>query len=196
MPPVRDKRYTIPVLWVDLFESAMNVIAWKMEGLFISGYEGKLVEGMNFTGVFTFPTVAGRFGLFEAKVRSRSVEAKGLIAEFVWLSPGGKELLEKMDSAWDEKNKKHLHVPVVSRIRRTINWSFSGMLLEYNEGEHQTGQRCNAMLRVEKSNTQAIAQISVIRVNAERQTMATRFTSLSDDSFALLEDAIKKQGRE
>lgn len=196
MPPVRDKRYFIPALWCDLFEPEMTVSAWKMEGLFISGYEGKLVEGMTFTGVFTFPIAAGQFGLFEAKVRSRSVETKGMILEFTWVNSAGTALLEKMDGAWDEKAKKHLHVPKISRIRKTANWSFSGMLLEYNEGSHNGGDRCNAMLRVEKSNAQAIAQISVIRVNVERQTMAVRFTSLSDESFALLEDAIKKQGRE
>lgn len=193
MPPVRDKRYTIPALWVDLFEPALTAEVWSRSSIGFIDYTGKLKDGDIFTGVFSFKIEPGSFGLFEAKVVRR--EETKLLAEFTWISDDGQALLERQDIFTEERVPKHIYTPEISSIRRTNNWSFSGLLLEYNDDVLQPGQRLNAMLRVEKSSVQAIAQVSVIRNWVERKLLAIRFTSLSAEAFALLEAAIKKQGR-
>ena len=193
MPPVRDKRYTIPTLWIDLFEPALTAEVWTRSSIGFTSYDGNLQDGDLFTGVFSFKEEPGSFGLFEAKVVRR--EGNKMLADYTWVSDDGNALLERQDIFTNEKVPRHLYTPEVSSIRRTNNWSFSGLLVEYNDNFLKPGDRVNAMVRVEKSSVQAIAQVSVIRNWVERKLLALRFTSLSSEAFALLESAIKKQGR-
>ncbi|MBV8393249.1 MAG: hypothetical protein JOY81_08710, partial [Alphaproteobacteria bacterium] len=50
----RDKRYTIPVLSIDLFENVHSTHFWSQTALLINGYQGPLAVGHECNAVFTF----------------------------------------------------------------------------------------------------------------------------------------------
>ena len=74
----------------------------------------------------------------------------------------------------------------------TINWSLSGALLGSYWGGLADGEPFNGMIRVEKAQDSGVFSGASIRFNEDRKTLAMKFTSLSSETFELLEAAMKK----
>jgi len=189
----RDKRYTIPVLSVDLFEKVHETRLWSFSQLIVPKYEGRMPQGSTFTGAFTFEEWPGQFGLFEAKALKIDAAKQMIGAEFTWISKPGFALLEKMNA----NRKPDTPAAEVPKLRvtftyPTINWSLSGALIGQYWGGLIEGQPFNGMIRVEKAQESGVFTGVLIKYNEGRQTLATKFTSLSSETFELLETAMKK----
>jgi hypothetical protein len=188
----RDKRYTIPILSVDLFEKVHETRLWSFSQMIVPKYEGRMPQGSTFTGAFTFEGQT-QFGLFEAKAVKIDSAKQLLGAEFTWISKPGFELLEKLS-----KNRKPDTPPIeIPKMRvtfayPTINWSLSGALLKNYWGGLADGEPFNGLIRIEKAPESGVFSGTTIRFNQERQTLAIKFTSLSSETFELLETSMKK----
>jgi hypothetical protein len=189
----RDKRYTIPVLQVDLFEKVLESRLYSLSQVIIPDYAGGMPQGATFTGAFTFEHHTPRFGLFEAKAAKIDTGKKLLGAQFTWVSPAGLDLL---DTVMKERkpDMQQIEIPKI-RITftyPTINWSLSGALLGSYWGGIEDGAPFNGMIRVEKAQDSGVFSGTSIRFNPDRHTLAMKFTSLSAETFELLEAAMKK----
>lgn len=193
MPPVRDKRYLHPVLWFDLFEGDIEVPIWTKSGFILDGMAHALTIEDRFTGMLSFETSPKQFGLFEATVSTRDTTLGKVRVDFTWVSGYGQTLLEQMSVRKDERGRP-VNALRFSRGRRSINWSFSGALLEYTAETANPGDRLRAMIRLEKVTEQVYLRIGVIRRLTERKALAIKFSELSPEAFELLEMAIKKAG--
>jgi hypothetical protein len=189
----RDKRYTIPVLSVDLFEKVHETRLWSFSQLIIPKYEGSLPQGETFTGAFTFEGLKGHFGLFEAKAVKIDTAKHMIGAEFTWISKPGFELLEKL-SALRKPDTPPQDVPkmLVTFTYPTTNWSLSGALVGQYWGGLPEGEPFNGLIRIEKAQESGVFSGVLIKHNQERHTLAVKFTSLSSETFELLETAMKK----
>jgi hypothetical protein len=189
----RDKRYTIPVLSVDLFEKVLETRLWSFSQLIIPKYDGRMPQGATFTGAFTFEGYTPAFGLFEAKARKIDTGKQMIGAEFTWVSKPGFELLEKLSK--DRKpDTPSIEIPKmrVTFTYPTINWSLSGALLNNYWGGIADGEPFNGMIRVEKAQEAGVFSGTSIRFNEDRHTLALKFTSMSAETFELLEISMKK----
>jgi hypothetical protein len=74
----------------------------------------------------------------------------------------------------------------------TINWSLSGGLIGQYWGGLPEGEPFNGLIRVEKAQESGVFSAILIKHNEERHTLAIKFTSLSSETFELLETAMKK----
>lgn len=189
--PVRDKRYTIPTLLVDVFDSMHETALWSQSQMIIKNYEGPLRQGENFTGAFTFEE-NGACGLFEAEVARLDANRKVIGIQFRWISKSGGDLMEKMAEQRDPNAPDQGPIMRVMVTHSTINWSLSGMLLDRFYDDFKSGQAFRGMIRLEKSQEPGIFSASAIRVDPERHALAMRFTELPPETFKLLETAIKK----
>lgn len=189
----RDKRYTIPILSVDLFEKVLESRLYSLAQVIIPNYEGQMPQGSTFTGAFTFQHLAPRFGLFEAKAVKIDTAKQLLGAQFTWISPPGLELLEAVlkDRKPDTPQIEFPKIRITFTYP-TINWSLSGALLGSYHGGIPDGSQFNGMIRVEKAQDSGVFSGSSIRFNPDRRTLAMKFTSLSAETFELLEAAMKK----
>jgi hypothetical protein len=188
----RDKRYTIPVLSFDLFETVHETRLWSFSQVILSKYEGVMPSGTTFTGAFTFEGHSN-FGLFEAKVLKLDAAKQMLGAEFTWISKPGFELLETLN-ATRKPDTPAIEIPTmrVTLTYPTTNWSLSGALLAHYWGGLKDAEPFNGMIRIEKAQESGIFSGVCIRNNTDRHTLAMRFTSLSPETFRLLEAAMKK----
>jgi hypothetical protein len=189
----RDKRYTIPVLSVDLFEKVHETRLWSFSQMIIPKYEGRMPQGSTFTGAFTFESFTPAFGLFEAKALKVDAAKQMIGAEFTWISKPGFELIEKV-SATRKPDMPAIEVPKmrVTFTYPTINWSLSGALIGQYWGGLEEGVPFNGLIRVEKAAESGVFTGVLIKYNEERRTLAVKFTSLSSETFELLETAMKK----
>jgi hypothetical protein len=189
----RDKRYTIPVLSVDLFEKVHETRLWSFSQLIVPKYEGRMPQGATFTGAFTFEDRPSHFGLFEAKALRIDAAKQMIGAEFTWISKPGFELLEQVN-ATRKPDMPAAEVPKmkVTFTYPTINWSLSGALIGQYWGGLPEGEPFNGMIRVEKAQESGVFSGIMIKYNEDRRTLATKFTSLSSETFELLETAMKK----
>jgi hypothetical protein len=161
--------------------------------MIIPKYEGNMPQGSTFTGAFTFDGYTPAFGLFEAKA-TRIDTAKQMIgAEFTWISKPGFELLEKLN-ATRKPDTPQIELPKmrVTFTYPTINWSLSGGLIGQYWGGLPEGEPFNGLIRVEKAQESGVFSGIMIKYNEERHTLAIKFTSLSSETFELLETAMKK----
>jgi len=189
----RDKRYTIPVLSVDLFEKVHETRLWSFSQMIIPKYEGGLPQGATFTGAFTFESFTPAFGLFEAKAVRIDTGKQMIGAEFTWISKPGFELLERVN-ATRKPDMPAIEIPKmrVTFTYPTINWSLSGGLIGNYWGGLPEGEPFNGMIRIEKAQESGVFSAILIKHNEERHTLAIKFTSLSSETFELLETAMKK----
>lgn len=189
----RDKRYTIPLLSVDLFEKVLETRLWSFSQTIIPKYEGKMPQGSSFTGAFTFEGYTPAFGLFEAKAVRVDTAKQMVGAEFTWISKQGFELLEKLN-ATRKPDMPAIEVPKlrITLTYPTINWSLSGCLVHQYWGGLNDGEQFNGLIRIEKAQESGVFTGTVIRYNEERHTLAVKFTSLSSETFELLETSMKK----
>jgi hypothetical protein len=188
----KDKRYTIPVLSVDLFEKINETRLWSLSQLIIPKYDGRMALGATFTGAFTFEGSTA-FGLFEAKVLKLDTSKQLLGAEFTWISKPGLELLEKL-SANRTPETPPIEIPLmrVTFTYPTVNWSLSGALIGQYSGGLSELTPFNGLIRVEKASEAGFFSGHTIKFSEERQTLAIKFTQLSSETFELLETAMKK----
>ncbi len=189
----RDKRYTIPVLSVDLFEKVNETRLWSFSQMILPNYDGGMPQGATFTGAFTFEAWTPAFGLFEAKALKIDTSKKMVGAEFSWVSKQGLELLEKVN-ATRKPDMPAIEIPKmrVTFTYPTINWSLSGALVGNYWGGLPEGEPFNGLIRVEKAQEAGVFSAILIKHNVERHTLAIKFTSLSSETFELLETAMKK----
>jgi hypothetical protein len=189
----RDKRYTIPVLSVDLFEKVLETRLWSLTQMIIPNYEGRMPQGATFTGAFTFEHHTPRVGLFEAKATKIDTGKKLLGATFNWLTKEGTDLLDTVNKE-RKPDMPQIEVPKmrITLTYPTINWSLSGALLGSYWGGLADGEPFNGMIRVEKAQDSGVFSGASIRFNEDRKTLAMKFTSLSSETFELLEAAMKK----
>jgi hypothetical protein len=189
----RDKRYTIPVLSIDLFEKVLETRLWSFSQTIIPNYEGRMPQGATFTGAFTFEAHTPRFGLFEAKALKLDPTKKLLGAEFTWINKAGFDLLESVN-ATRKPDMPTIEIPKmrITFTYPTINWSLSGALLGSYWGGIADGDPFNGLIRVEKAQDSGVFSGASIRFNEDRHTLAMKFTSLSSETFELLEAAMKK----
>jgi hypothetical protein len=190
----RDKRYTIPILSVDLFEKVHETRLWSFSQMIIPKYEGHMPQGETFTGAFNFEG-SRTFGLFEAKGVKVDPAKQMIGAVFTWISKPGFELLEKHNA------ERAPEMPVEEQPKMrvtftypTINWSLTGALIAQYWGGLKTGEAFNGMIRVEKAQESGVFSGTTIKHNVDRHTLALKFTSLSSETFELLESAMKKSG--
>lgn len=190
----RDKRYKIPVLSVDLFEKVYPTTRWSMQHLILTEYTGHLQQGDEFSGCFTFEHHK-EFGLFEGFVARADPKKQMLGIELRQLSKDGQTLLDYMNGLRTPDQPDKGREMRVSITYRTINWSLTGMLLDRYFGGLGKAQEFRGMVRSDRAHESGIFAANVVRYNEERRTLAMKFTSLSPETFELLEDAIKKQGQ-
>jgi hypothetical protein len=189
----RDKRYTIPVLLIDVFEKVFETRLWSLSQLILPEYEGGLQKDAIFTGAFNFEDRPGETGLFEAKVARLDPVKQLLGAAFTWVSKPGAALLEGVNA----ERKPDAPPGSAPKLRvtlthRTINWSLSGCLLDQYYGGLKDGEAFNGLIRIEKAQESGTFTGAVIRANHERHTLAVKFHTLSPDTFELLEVGMKK----
>ena len=189
----RDKRYTIPILSVDLFEKVLETRLWSFSQLIIPKYDGRMPQGTTFTGAFTFEGYTPQFGLFEAKAVKVDTGKQLIGAEFTWISKPGFELLEKLN-ATRKPDMPAIEVPkmMITMTYPSLNWSLSGGLLGSYWGGLPEGEPFNGLIRIEKAQESGVFTAILIKHNEERHTLAIKFTSLSSETFELLETAMKK----
>ena len=187
----RDKRYTIPTLSVDLYETVYPTELWTMSQFIISKYEGGLRPGDNFNGAFTFEGNTS-FGLFTATVKRFDIARRMFGAEFTWLSRDGTKLLDYMNVFRNPEKGTQTKTLRVTITHTTANWSFSGMLIEQCFKEIAPGERIRGVIRIDKASESGNFEASVVWSLMDKNALAVRFELLPDATFALLEAAIKK----
>lgn len=191
--PVRDKRYRIPVLSVDLFQEPYETPLWSASQFILKDFRGGLQSEAKFNGAFKFKGHDG-VGLFTAKAVRVDTLRRMMGAEFVWVSEDGQELMRLAAAAPKSEGQEGPTMMIVSMTHHTINWSLSGMMVENFYWEAVPRSIVRGLIRVEKQREPATFSASVIRVNKEFNTLALKFEPLSSATFSLLEAAIKKQG--
>lgn len=187
----RDKRYTIPVLSVDLFEKIYPSTLWSPSQLILRDYTHGLDVGIRFSGTFNFEGHSS-FGMFQAVVAKRDVDRMMLGVKFEWISPGGIELMTAMNSVQPGQSPIQTSAMRVSITQPTVNWSLTGLLLDQYYGELEAGIQIRGMIRIDKAQESGIFNASVVRNNRERKTLALKFAALPGQTFELLENAMKK----
>jgi|GEM_PF-1885183 len=187
----RDKRYTIPVLSVDLFDKVHETQLWSLTHIILKDYEGPLETGAEFTGVFTFENRTA-FGLFDGRIARYDPKRKMAGIEVTSLSKEGHSLLEFMASLRPADQPEKGAAMRMSLTHRTINWSLTGMLLDQYYGKLETNEVFKGIIRTDKAQESGIFMAKVVRANHERHTLALKFTSISPETFELLESAMKK----
>ncbi len=187
---VRDKRYAGHTLLVDLQDAECETKAWSVGGFTAVGASKTLIAQLAhdelMTGVFRFPGEAAH-GLFEARVEEFDAE-RGLVGvHFMWISEEGRGLLARMA----ERDQ----VMKVALCRRTLNWSLSGLMIGGYRGELKDGGRVRG--RIWTDSPKAPGQFSghAVHVNGDRHTASIEFETLSEETFSLLEDAVRSKHR-
>jgi hypothetical protein len=187
----RDKRYTIPVLSVDLFDKVYPTNLWSSGQFIIRDYAGGLEPGTTFSGAFTFEGHSS-FGLFQAVVAKHDAERMMLGAKFEWISKPGTDLMVAQNSVEPGQSPIQRMSMRVTITQPTVNWSLSGMLLDQYYGDVESGTTIRGMIRVGKAQESGIFNASVVRNHRERKTLALKFAALPGMTFELLENAMKK----
>lgn len=188
--PVRDKRYRIPVLSVDLFQEPYETPLWSPTQFILKDFRGGFTADQKFNGAFRFKG-QDTFGLFTAKAVRVDQFRHMLGAEFERVSDDGIELM-KVASAMTQ-TEEGPPLMIVSMTHNTINWSLSGLLLENFYWDAKPKSIVRGLIRVERQKDSATFSASVIRANREYNTLALRFETLPPATFSLLEAAMKKQ---
>jgi hypothetical protein len=188
--PVRDKRYRIPVLSVDLFQEPYETPLWSATQFILKDFRGGFKADQKFNGAFRFKGL-DLFGLFTAKAVRVDQFRQMLGAEFERVSDDGQELM-KLAAALP-RTEDGPPLMIFSITHNTINWSLSGMLLENFYWDAKPRSIVRGLIRVERQKESSTFSASVIRANRDTNTLALRFEPLPPATFSLLEAAIKKQ---
>jgi hypothetical protein len=188
--PVRDKRYRIPVLSVDLFQEPYETPLWSATQFILKDFRGGFKADQKFNGAFRFKG-QDMFGLFTAKAVRVDQFRQMLGAEFERVSDDGIELMKV--AAAMPRTEEGPPLMIVSMTHNTINWSLSGLLLENFYWDAKPKSIVRGLIRVERQKDSATFSASVIRANREYNTLALRFEKLPPATFSLLEAAMKKQ---
>lgn len=189
----RDKRYTIPILTIDTLMAPYTTRLWSPGQLIIKDFSAAVSVGDKLTGGFKFDE-RGIGGYFEAKVVRVDPARKMMGAQFTWVSPDGLALLERNNQIPPEEAPLQVKSLFVNLMHNTINWSLTGLLADRFFTPLDPGHQIRGLIRIAKSLQVGMFTASVIRVNMERHTLALKFNELPPDTFALLENAMKKSG--
>jgi hypothetical protein len=187
----RDKRYTIPILTVDMLQPAHETRLWSTKQIILRDFTGRIGEGARISGGFRFEE-RGPQGFFEAQVARVDPSRKMLGAAINWLSADGEKMLELNNQVKPEEAPLQVKTLRVNLMHSSINWSLSGMLVDQFFTDLPGGQQVRGLVRLQKSLQAAVFPATVIRANLERHTLALKFNSLPPETFALLENAMKK----
>ena len=188
----RDKRYVVPNLLVDLQEERHQTTLWSPTQVILRDVDHPPAAGEVFTGILSFAKRPDATGLFQARV-ARLDPARRLVgAAFEWINEPGRALIADMLAQRKPDAPDDTPVMTVSIAHQTINWSLTGMLVARYRGDLASGQPFRGLIRLEKAQEPGPFYASVIRADAQRETLAVKFQDLPPKTFALLETAIKK----
>lgn len=186
----RDKRYTIPVLSIDLFANVHQTHFWSQTAILINGYTGPLAIGHECNAVFTFEFQPG-YGLIDARVRKRLPNEKLILLDVLQATPDGQRLM----AACEQAPRQDGGQPKAMRVAftyNTVNWSLTGLLIDRHRDPVEPGQMFNGMIRLPRGTEAGTFVATVVRRIPDSEKVALRFTNLPEATFALLEAAMKK----
>jgi hypothetical protein len=189
---IRDKRYVIPNLLVDLLEGGHETRLWSASQVILRDVEHPPELDEVVTGQLSFAQRPGQSGLFQARIARLDPTRKLVGATFEWLNDSARALIEDAQAARKADAPDDTPAMKVTIAHQTINWSLTGMLVARYRGALQGGQPFRGLIRLEKAQEPAPFYGSVIRADGNRLTLAVKFQELPPKTFALLETAIKK----
>lgn len=192
MPPVRDKRYTAPGLYIDLFEMPLEVISWSSNGLIFWLGDHQFSVGQTLNGSLCFEQFEDTHGLVKAEITEISKSDGKAVASFTWLSRSAKDALDMAEALIKSGQDAPTPSMQLAVTWATRNWSLSGLLLEHDGRYFQGPRRVVGMIRAEKTDEPAVFTGGIIRHDQGAKTLAVKFVSMSDDTFGVLEKVMKK----
>jgi hypothetical protein len=191
----RDKRYTIPTLSVDLFGKVYETVFWSAQQMLLPNFEEKMVDDKTpVPAVVQIDGDQGRYGLATVVPKRIHFDKKLGMFQFVDLSPEAQTILARYDKPTGKGDGSQITPLKVYLPCDTVNWSFSGMMLQHFRGTAESGSVINGVIRLPRSVHKATFSCIVIRHIVEKGRLALKFSSLPDHTFAILEEAIKKTG--
>jgi hypothetical protein len=174
-----------------MFAPPLTTRLWSPTQLILRDFVSPVSIDDKISGGFTFEE-RGIDGYFEAKVSRIDAARKMIGAQFTWLNPSGQSLLEQNNEILEAAAPQQTRTLRVTLMHSTINWSLTGLLASQYFTDHSPGHQMRGLIRIAKSEDIGAFTASVIRVNMERHTLALKFGPLPSDTFALLENAMKK----
>ncbi|MDX2104550.1 MAG: PilZ domain-containing protein [Alphaproteobacteria bacterium] len=189
----RDKRYTIPVLSIDLFAKVYQTVFWSTQQMLLPQFEEVMLDDKTSVPAVVQVDGSTKFGLFRVIPKRIHADKKIGIFQVTDLSSDAQELMARYDKPTTKGDGSQTVPLKIILPAETVNWSFSGMLLQNFRGTANSGDVINGVIRVPRTQHKGTFSCNVIRHTPERHRLALKFSSLPDDTFALLEEAIKKQ---
>lgn len=188
---VRDKRLTMPNLFIDLRDKVYKTRVWAPGKFILSDYDGGLGTGDDFTGVLKIGGSPKVF-LFDGHAARVDFINKKMAASFELHSAEGNELLAKYYAMKENNPTADLPPLLFSVAYRTVNWSLSGFLIGEYGGKLTIGQQFSGMIRLDKTNKAGFFRAEVKRHVPSVRGLGAQFLSLTPETFEMFEIAMKK----
>lgn len=188
---VRDKRLTMPNLFIDLRDKVYKTQVWAPGKFIQSDYDGGLGSGDEFTGVLKIGGSPKVF-LFDGQAVRVDYINKKMAASFELHSQEGNELLAKYYAVKENNPAADLPPLLFSTAYRTVNWSLSGFLIGGYSGKLKIGQQFSGMIRLDKTNKAGFFRAEVMRHVPAVRGLGAQFLSLTPETFEMFEIAMKK----
>lgn len=188
---VRDKRLTMPNLFIDLRDKVYRTKTWAPGKLILSDYEGELATGEDFSGVLKIGGSPKVF-LFDGHAARVDYINKKMAASFELHSTEAQELLAKYYSFKENNPSAELPPLLFSLAYRTVNWSLSGFLIGGYSGKLKIGQQFSGMIRLDKTTKAGFFRAEVKRHVGAVRGLGAQFLSLTPETFEMFEIAMKK----
>lgn len=188
---VRDKRLTMPNLFIDLRDKVHKTKVWAPGKLIQSDYDGELATGDDFTGVLKIGGSPKVF-LFDGHVARVDFINKKMAASFELHSAEANELLAKYYAVKENNPAADLPPLLYSIAYRTMNWSLSGFLIGSYGGKLTIGHQFSGMIRLDKTNKAGFFRAEVKRHVPAVRGLGAQFLSLTPETFEMFEIAMKK----
>jgi hypothetical protein len=188
---VRDKRLNVPNVFVDLRDKVYRTQTWAPGKLILSGYEGEIATGEDFSGVLK---IGGnpKVYLFDGHAARVDYINKKMAASFELHSAEARELLAQCYAVKEANPAADLPPLLFSLAYRTVNWSLSGFLIGGYGGKLKSGQQFSGMIRLDKTTKTGFFRAEVKRHVGSVRGLGAQFLSLTPETFEMFEIAMKK----
>lgn len=188
----RDKRYTVPQLTAHLLDEGMQTDFWSSTQFILRNVNALFEIGKTYPAILAADDEQ-MIGTFDFKVAKWDENKKILGAAFEWFSPEARELLDKvLERRGGGEQPVAGHPIQIFLLHSTINWSFTGLLVDRFFGEMPKGAPFRGVVRVAKNKESGMFDATCVRVGAPPYSLACRFSNLPPNTFAMLELAMKK----
>jgi hypothetical protein len=182
------------VVRVDLLDSGDETALWSAAEVIVKTPPGPHAKGDRLTGVFTFAGESAH-GVFDARIAQLD-DTRGLMgAAFEWINEPGARLLKAIAGRRTPGQLNHHPKMTLGFAHVTLNWSFTGFLLDAYHGPLEAGQRFRGMIWMDMPEDPGLFDAHVIRTDRQRHTLSAKFDALPPATFALLEAVMHKRGR-